>query len=235
MLKPIEYTLPVYWASYLINGDDSGIDPADKAQADEFLKAHNLPSPVSVGESFFDKSCDCPAVLAGEMADYTFLIAKDTPRVDALRATVDKTCLDTQAQIWRELAEELEEENSKLKSPKPPRKARKANPIKRHFFFTFANRKTSRTYGGENYTLNVFENKGRGRIVHLGTASGCTRGHRGFDSEAWAQVIFPSLTKKTQKAICEFMDKGREQKGMGPSYYAWMLRDSPLAIKLEQY
>ena len=33
----IEYTLPVHWASSLINGDDSGLDDIEQAQLDEFI------------------------------------------------------------------------------------------------------------------------------------------------------------------------------------------------------
>ncbi len=43
----ITHDLPAYWASYLINGDDSGINFTDKVEADHFLKFRNLPSPVS--------------------------------------------------------------------------------------------------------------------------------------------------------------------------------------------
>lgn len=36
-LRPETYTLPAYWASYLINGDASGISEHDKAQCDAWL------------------------------------------------------------------------------------------------------------------------------------------------------------------------------------------------------
>jgi hypothetical protein len=41
------YDLPAYWASYLINGDESGIEGKDQYEADKFLAERNLPSPVS--------------------------------------------------------------------------------------------------------------------------------------------------------------------------------------------
>ncbi len=106
--------------------------------------------------------------------------------------------------------------------------------IRKHYFFTFAKRVTSRTYGGESYVLNVFENKGKGKFIMLGTASGCTRGHKGFESEAWSQVIFPKLSPKLKAEVCAEMDSGREQKGLAASYYSWTLRDS-VGVKLEQY
>ncbi len=36
------YTAPVYWASYLVNGDDSGIDAEEKAHADHWLKSNSV-------------------------------------------------------------------------------------------------------------------------------------------------------------------------------------------------
>jgi hypothetical protein len=74
-LEPVKYKLPAYWASYLINGDDSGIDPADKAAADRFLKSENLPGPVDVGDSYFSHRNDA-GTLAGDVAEYTFLIKR---------------------------------------------------------------------------------------------------------------------------------------------------------------
>jgi len=96
--------------------------------------------------------------------------------------------------------------------------------IKRHFFFTFAKRVVSRTYGGESYTLNVFENKGRGNFKLLGEREGCTRAHRGFESEAW-QVVFPKLTPQTRKSILARVDDGA-------SYYSYRFVEL-FGIKLE--
>jgi hypothetical protein len=39
--------LPQVWASYLINGDATGIEESDRLQADEYLTRHQLPTPVS--------------------------------------------------------------------------------------------------------------------------------------------------------------------------------------------
>lgn len=74
MLTPLTYTLPAYWASYLINGDDSGIEAADKAAADKFLADHNLPAPCSCSdESWFAWNNDA-TLLGGDVMEYTFLI-----------------------------------------------------------------------------------------------------------------------------------------------------------------
>ncbi len=41
-MKTIEYTLPEFWASYLINGDASGMEDNEQSEIDEFLKNENL-------------------------------------------------------------------------------------------------------------------------------------------------------------------------------------------------
>lgn len=67
------FVLPAYWASYLFNGDASGLENEETRACDAFLKSHALPDPVEVGESYFSSHCDAPGQLAGEMALYTFL------------------------------------------------------------------------------------------------------------------------------------------------------------------
>jgi hypothetical protein len=78
-LEPVTYTLPAYWASYLINGDASGLEPADKAAADAFLARENLPGPVDCGEQYFSRHNDAGTGLAGDVCDYTFLIQPAAP------------------------------------------------------------------------------------------------------------------------------------------------------------
>lgn len=74
-LEPVTYTLPAYWASYLINGDDSGISPEDKAEADAFLAQHNLPDPVSCSdEKWFSWHNDSDNKLGGDVLEYTFFV-----------------------------------------------------------------------------------------------------------------------------------------------------------------
>jgi hypothetical protein len=36
-IQTIKYTAPSAWASYFINGDDSGLEPEEKTQADKWL------------------------------------------------------------------------------------------------------------------------------------------------------------------------------------------------------
>ncbi len=70
-----KYTAPVYWASYFINGDDSGLEPEEKAHADAWLERENV-APVSMEEGserftwhyqLYDRLAQ---VSGGEVADY---------------------------------------------------------------------------------------------------------------------------------------------------------------------
>lgn len=72
---------------------------------------------------------------------------------------------------------------------------------KRHFIAAKTKSTVSRTYGGENYTLTIWENKGKGDLVYLGTVSACSRGHRGEISEAWGYVFRNCFTERRTKAF----------------------------------
>jgi len=74
-LEIVTYILPSYWASYLLNGDESGIQSEDMYFCDEFLAKHNLPSPVSCSdESWFAHRNDSNNRLAGDVLTYSFLV-----------------------------------------------------------------------------------------------------------------------------------------------------------------
>lgn len=84
----------------------------------------------------------------------------------------------------------------------------------RHFVFVCAKRKNDRI-GGSTYTLKVYENKAKGKLVYIGETTQCTRSHKGERSEAWSVVTtkFPALKKKLE-AI-----------GEDPEYFSWTLSD----------
>jgi hypothetical protein len=73
-LQTETYSLPVYWASYLINGDASGLEDGEQAEIDAWLAS--LPygwECVDVSEdSDFRRSNDATD-LGGDCADYTFI------------------------------------------------------------------------------------------------------------------------------------------------------------------
>ena len=66
------YILPAYWASYLINGDDSGISGQDKAECDQWLESNGNPNIVDCGESYFSWDNEA-TTLGGDVCDYTAL------------------------------------------------------------------------------------------------------------------------------------------------------------------
>lgn len=70
-MKKTTYTLPAYWASYLINADESGLAIGDKWEADRFIKDNNLGSALSCGESYVARSNQANN-LAGDVCDFTF-------------------------------------------------------------------------------------------------------------------------------------------------------------------
>ena len=72
----IDYRLPAPWASYLMNGDASGLETGEQERIDAFLASENLGSPVDCeSESSFCHSCDAPGELAGDMLLFRFPVA----------------------------------------------------------------------------------------------------------------------------------------------------------------
>jgi hypothetical protein len=66
------YTAPSSWASYLINGDASGIDDDDQREADAFVESVGAGSPVDCEDVGFIRRPDF-GKLAGDCQRYTFL------------------------------------------------------------------------------------------------------------------------------------------------------------------
>ena len=67
-----KYTLPIYWASYLVNGDDSGIDEAEKAVVDRFL-ADTLGHCIDAGEDYWFQQYNDATDIGGDVCEYIFL------------------------------------------------------------------------------------------------------------------------------------------------------------------
>ena len=75
------YSLPAYWASYLINGDSSGMEDTEQAECDAFLSG--LPygwSCVDVSEESDFRHSNDAGTLAGDCADYSFIRETPPPR-----------------------------------------------------------------------------------------------------------------------------------------------------------
>jgi hypothetical protein len=73
--------------------------------------------------------------------------------------------------------------------------------LKRHFFYVEKKRTISRTYGGSNYTLAVYEILKDKSVVYIGEANACTRGHKGESSEAWTVIVNNAISPKELKAL----------------------------------
>jgi hypothetical protein len=67
----VEYTLPVYWASYLINGDASGLENGEQKQIDEWLEREGNPHFVDVSEDTHFAHRNDATNLGGDVATYT--------------------------------------------------------------------------------------------------------------------------------------------------------------------
>lgn len=69
-------TAPSHWASYLINGDDSGLEPADIAACDAWIAREGVGLPVSCEDAGFrwrhDAYVESP--FGADCQDYVFLI-----------------------------------------------------------------------------------------------------------------------------------------------------------------
>lgn len=66
------HTLPAYWASYLINGDDSALTESEVKRIDRYCKLHSLGSCLGVdNEDEFSWHNDANE-LGGAVAEYTF-------------------------------------------------------------------------------------------------------------------------------------------------------------------
>ena len=83
-IETITYKLPAYWASYLINGDASGLESVCPAQSrgqekgdeqseqatiDAWLESEGNPHFVDCGEQYFSHSNDA-TTLGGDVCDY---------------------------------------------------------------------------------------------------------------------------------------------------------------------
>ena len=65
----IEYTLPAYWASYLINGDSSGLEEWELELIDDYVGREGNPQFVDCGEQYFARDNDATSI-GGDVCDY---------------------------------------------------------------------------------------------------------------------------------------------------------------------
>ena len=73
-LEVVSYTLPIYWASYLINGDASGLEDDEQAEIDAWLESEGNPSFVTVSEDYWFAHSNDASSLGGDVAEYSALV-----------------------------------------------------------------------------------------------------------------------------------------------------------------
>ena len=69
----VQYELPMHWASYLINGDATGLEDHEKEVVDAWLKSESYPYFVDVSEPYFRWRNDATK-LGGDVCTYTAFI-----------------------------------------------------------------------------------------------------------------------------------------------------------------
>ena len=73
-IRKSELVLPSYLASYLVNGDASGIDPKERESCDKFLAGKGLSAGAcaSCGDEYFARHNDFDS-FAGNVCEFLFL------------------------------------------------------------------------------------------------------------------------------------------------------------------
>lgn len=81
-MKTYVIPMPAFWASYLINGDNSGITPGEQMDADAYVDKQGIASVLSCEEEeeYFSWSFDlhggsCPG---GNLLDYTVTLRESS-------------------------------------------------------------------------------------------------------------------------------------------------------------
>jgi hypothetical protein len=73
MSETVVYILPAYWASALVNCDDSGLEDGERQVLEAWCKRTNTNygTCLNVGEPYYARSNDA-GTLAGDVAEYLF-------------------------------------------------------------------------------------------------------------------------------------------------------------------
>jgi hypothetical protein len=106
--------------------------------------------------------------------------------------------------------------------------------VRQQFLITETIRKVRRTYGGSNYTLSIWENKGVGKLIYIGEVSACSSAHKGELSEAWGKILELKKVRRTiLKEIKTFCAKPENKNYSYLSYYTWNMTEL-FGIELKQ-
>jgi len=69
--EPVMYTLPTYWASYLINGDHSGLAEGEKETIDKWVTDNDCPHLVSTHSGYWFSHTNDATNIGGDVCEYT--------------------------------------------------------------------------------------------------------------------------------------------------------------------
>tara|TARA_Y100000592_G_scaffold281_1_gene436 strand:- start:488 stop:739 length:252 start_codon:yes stop_codon:yes gene_type:complete len=74
-IKTTEIRLPIYWASYLVNGDASGLEENEETTIQETLEWAELTDHecIDVKEDISFEYSDIPGLLSGDFCTYIFI------------------------------------------------------------------------------------------------------------------------------------------------------------------
>ncbi len=73
-IQTAEYTLPTYWASYLVNGDASGLEDSEQAEIDRWLSDMEPGECVDMLDDSHFAHCNDASRMGGDVATYTFIL-----------------------------------------------------------------------------------------------------------------------------------------------------------------
>lgn len=76
-MQTIEATAPSHWASYLINGDDSGLESSERQAADAWIAREGMGMPASCDDAGFcwNHDAEVEAPYGADCQTYVFLVA----------------------------------------------------------------------------------------------------------------------------------------------------------------
>jgi hypothetical protein len=94
--------------------------------------------------------------------------------------------------------------------------------IKQHFVWTCVSSKVRRTFGGCIYKLDIYENKGKGKVAKVAECSACTSAHKGEDSEVYSALLAAGAIRP---AVKKQLADGRGE------YYGYDMREKGLTIQ----
>jgi hypothetical protein len=78
-------------------------------------------------------------------------------------------------------------------------------------------------YGGCDYTVAIYENKGKGDLKYIAECSACTRAHKGEPSEVFTALL---AAGKIRPAVIKRLGKSASD-----GYYFWRMREDGLNIQ----